>query len=93
MAGEESVTLNVNQIPAHSHVPQASTGTGDQQSPANGVWAAQPQLNNYLNTAPSVNMSTAALQSSGGSQPHDNMVPFLAVNFIISMFGTFPSPT
>lgn len=89
--GAETVTLTVSQIPAHSHVPQGSTGTGDQKDPANGVWATQPQLNNYLNIAPSVNMNAAALQSSGGSQPHDNMIPFLVINFIISLFGIFPS--
>ena len=90
--GVESVTLTTSQIPAHSHVPQANNAAGDQASPANGVWAStNPSINNYSNVAPSVNMDPGALGSSGGSQPHDNMVPFLAVNFILSLFGIFPS--
>src|SRR5256885_3969970 len=92
--GVESVTLTTSQIPAHSHVPQANSAAGTQPSPANGVWAStNPSINNYSNVAPSLNMDPAAIGSSGGSQPHDNMVPFLAVNFILSLFGVFPSQT
>ncbi len=92
--GAESVTLTTSQIPAHSHVPQANNAPGTQVGPDNGVWAStSPSLNNYSNVAPSVNMDPAACGSSGGSQPHDNMVPFLAVNFILSLFGIFPSQT
>jgi len=92
--GVESVTLTTTQIPAHSHVPQASSGTGTQSAPTGGVWA-ESSLNEYgLGSAnPTVAMSPAALSSSGGSQPHDNMLPFLVVNFIISLFGVFPSQT
>jgi microcystin-dependent protein len=90
--GAESVTLTASQIPAHSHVPQANSAAGGQQSPANGLWASSnPSLNNYSTTAPSVAMAPNALGPSGGSQPHDNMVPYLAVNFILSLFGVFPS--
>lgn len=93
-AGAEQVTLTTSQIPAHSHVPQANNAPGTQVSPANGVWAStSPSLNQYSNVAPSVSMDPAACGSSGGSQPHDNMVPFLAINFILSLFGIFPSQT
>ena len=92
--GAESVTLTTSQIPAHSHVPLANNAPGTQVGPDNGVWAStSPSLNNYSNVAPSVNMDPAACGSSGGSQPHDNMVPFLVVNFILSLFGVFPSQT
>lgn len=92
--GVESVTLTTSQIPSHSHVPQANNAPGTQVSPANGVWAStSPSLNQYSNVAPSVTMDPAACGLSGGSQPHDNMVPFLAVNFILSLFGIFPSQT
>jgi microcystin-dependent protein len=92
--GVESVTLTTNQIPSHSHVPQANNAAGTQASPANGLWAStSPSINNYSNVAPSLNMDPAAIGISGGSQPHDNMVPFLAVNFILSLFGIFPSQT
>ncbi len=91
--GLETVTLTVSQLPAHNHVPQANSNPGSQASPANGVWAAQTTLVPYANVAPSVNMDPAASGSAGGSQPHDNMLPYLGVNFIISLFGVFPSQT
>ena len=92
--GVESVTLTTSQIPSHSHVPQANNAPGTQVSPANGVWAStSPSLNQYSNVAPSVTMDPAACGQTGGNQPHDNMVPFLAVNFILSLFGIFPSQT
>ncbi len=90
--GEEQVTLTVNQIPAHSHVPQASSATGTQTSPAGNIWANSNKLP-YSASAPGSAMDPSAVGSAGGSQPHDNMIPFLAVNFIISLFGIFPSPT
>jgi len=90
--GVETVTLTTSQIPAHSHVPQAQSAAGDQVSPANGVWASSsPSLNNYSNVAPTLTMDPAAIGATGGSQPHDNMVPFLVINFILSLFGVFPS--
>jgi microcystin-dependent protein len=90
-AGVEAVTLTTGQIPAHTHVPQANSGPGNQQSPANGVWATPSTGTIYSNVAPSLGMAPAAIVSAGTSLPHDNMVPFLAVSFIISLFGIFPS--
>jgi microcystin-dependent protein len=91
--GAETVTLTTNQIPAHSHVPQCNSGDGNQQSPGGGVWALPTKGTDYSNVAPGLIMNPAALQPAGGSQPHDNMVPFLAVNFILSLFGIFPTQT
>lgn len=91
--GSETVTLTTQQIPAHSHVPLCNATPGSQPSPANGVWAAQSTLNPYSNLAPSIVMAPTATLNTGGSQPHDNMVPYLAINFIISLFGIFPSQT
>jgi microcystin-dependent protein len=92
--GAETVTLTTSQIPAHSHVPQAISSPGTQPSPQGGLWAeSTPSLNQYSNVAPSVTMDPAACGPTGGSQPHDNMVPFLAINFILSLFGIFPSQT
>jgi microcystin-dependent protein len=88
--GTETVTLTTSQIPAHSHVPQCSSNAGNQASPAGGVWAVS-QSNIYSNVAPGTAMAAAAAASTGGSQPHDNMIPFLVVNFILSLFGVFPS--
>lgn len=89
--GVETVTLTVNQIAAHVHVPQCSAGQGTQASPANGVWAVPTSGAMYSSGTPSLVMDPAAIGSAGGSQPHDNMVPFLVVNFILSLFGTFPT--
>lgn len=91
--GTESVTLTVSQIPAHAHVPQASSNSGTQNAPGGGVWAVPSSGTIYNTTAPSVTMAAGALGSDGGSQPHDNMVPFLVINFILSLFGVFPSQT
>jgi microcystin-dependent protein len=88
--GEETVTLTVQQIPSHFHVPRAKSVAGNQASPAGGVWAAS-SLNQYTANAPSSSMDAAALGSAGGGQAHDNMVPFLVINFILSLFGVFPS--
>jgi microcystin-dependent protein len=88
--GSEIVTLTVNQIPAHSHVPQASSGAGTAQSPAGNAWANWTG-SQYSDQAPNAPMDPAALSSTGGSQAHENMAPFLTVNFIISLFGVFPS--
>lgn len=90
-AGAESVTVTTSQIPAHSHVPQANSGTASAASPSNNFWAANSTLSPYGNTAPTDGLAAAAVGSAGGSQPHDNMIPFLVVNFIISLFGVFPS--
>lgn len=91
--GSETVTLTSTQIPSHNHAPLAFSGTGGQNSPANGLWASSSPSTQYSSTAPTLAMAANALGNSGGSQPHDNMVPFLAINFIIALFGVFPSQT
>ncbi len=90
--GEELVTLTLSQIPAHSHVPQADSGLGTQVAPAGNVWANSAN-SPYSNNAPATAMAAQAVSVDGGSQPHDNMIPFLAVNFILSLFGVYPSAT
>ena len=89
-AGSETVTLTTQQIPSHGHVPQANT-TAANPSPQSNVWAAQTGTAQFTSEAPSLTMATQAIGSAGGSQPHDNMLPFLVINFIISLFGVFPS--
>ena len=90
--GVETVTLTTGQVPAHSHVPQCNSNSGTAASPANDVWAVpNPSVTIYSNVAPSLTMDAAAVGAAGGSQPHDNMVPFLVINFILSLFGVFPS--
>src|SRR5215469_15416691 len=90
--GVETVTLTTSQIPAHSHVPQSNSTQSAAAGPGNNVWAIpNPSVTMYSNVAPSLAMDPGAVGSAGGSQPHDNMIPFLVINFIISLFGVFPS--
>ena len=88
--GVESVTLSTQQIPAHNHALMASTATGTQSSPAGEVLASGSTVLIYRATAPTQPMAAQSIASTGGSQPHDNMVPFLCINFIISLFGIYP---
>src|SRR5262245_584211 len=100
--GVETVTLTTQQIPAHSHVPQAWTGAPPDKTaantPVNNFLADEtlpggisPQPFAYTPNAPNTPLSPNAIGAAGGSQPHDNMIPFLVINFIISLFGVFPS--
>lgn len=91
MTGVESVTLNVNQIPAHTHVPTANSASSS-DSPNGNVWASASVVAPYGATPSTAQMNAAAVGGAGGSQPHENMHPFSVVNFIISLFGIFPSP-
>jgi microcystin-dependent protein len=93
MGGVESVTLTTQQIPVHGHLANANTPNANQPTPAGNVWGAST-LSAYTKANPSnCTMSPAALLPSGSSQPHDNMPPFLCLNFIISLYGIFPSQT
>ena len=92
--GAEEITLTVNQIPAHTHALLAAVTAGTSSNPANNVMAqTDGTIFTYISDPPSVNMSPQAISPVGGSQPHTNFQPYLCVNFIISLFGLFPSPT
>jgi microcystin-dependent protein len=91
--GVETVTLTVNQIPGHSHPLLASAGPGNLSTPQNNVTAASSSVQIYIEDSTDSNMNPAAVGGVGGSQPHNNLQPFLCINFIISLFGIFPSPT
>lgn len=91
--GAESVTLNTTQIPAHSHPFGASTNNGSQVNPGGYVPATLVAGSAYLLAAPPTAMAPDSIGNAGASQPHDNMQPFLVINFIISLFGIFPSQT
>ena len=90
--GAEQVTLTVNQIPAHSHAPLATSTGASTANPANANFANWPD-SPFATTPPATPMAPDTLGAQGGSQPHDNMPPYLGVNFIISLFGVFPSQT
>jgi microcystin-dependent protein len=90
--GIETETLTTNQMPIHSHNALGNTGAGNSASPANNFWAANANTAavEYTATANS-DMNAATIAPAGGSQPHDNLMPYLAINFSISLFGIFPS--
>jgi microcystin-dependent protein len=91
MAGVESVTLTTNQLPTHNHALVASTGSGTTGIPTGNVLASNLQVKLYSQFPPTNNMNANAITNVGGNQPHENMMPFLVVTFIISLFGIFPS--
>jgi microcystin-dependent protein len=88
-AGVESVALNSNQLPPHSHTAQASNGAASSSTPAGNVWAAWGDA--PYATAPNVFMDAAAISSVGNGLPHENRPPFLALTFIIAVDGLFPT--
>jgi microcystin-dependent protein len=92
LAGSEGVTLLTNQLPAHTHAAAASGNGGTSNVPTNNFWANWTGAQ-FTNAGTTVNatMRNDAVVPVGGGQPHDNMMPFLALNFIISMFGIYPS--
>jgi microcystin-dependent protein len=91
--GVETETLSIQQIPAHSHGFGATTATGTQTSPNGAVLANSQGPQPYIQEDPDNALAAQAVGSTGASQPHDNLQPLLGVNFIISLFGIFPSQT
>lgn len=93
MAGTEAETLTVQQIPVHTHALLATSSPGAQSGPAGQVLARDTGTDLYGSDSPYVNMAAQAIGPAGGSQPHENVQPFLCINYIISLFGIFPSQT
>ena len=91
IAGEETVKLNTSQMPMHSHPAVGIGATGTFPDPAGSLWAELSGVNAYSSAAPDAAMNAGTLVPVGGSEPHENMLPFLVINFIISLFGEFPS--
>ena len=91
--GVTDVTLTQQQIPVHTHAPLASPVPGSLNSPSGAALAGSPSIDLYRETSPSVQLAAGTVGAAGGSQPHTNVQPYLCVNFIISLFGIFPSPT
>jgi microcystin-dependent protein len=93
--GVETVTLTASQIPAHSHPFLASANPASSKSPGNQVpgITQSATITPYGTDAPLVQLSSNAVGAAGGSQPHDNFQPYLCIDFIISLFGIFPSQT
>jgi microcystin-dependent protein len=93
--GAEEITLTVSQIPAHSHPLLGTSNPGQESQPDGKVLARNTGIDSYYQNPPGLQspLNPASITSTGGSQPHTNFQPYLCMNFIISLFGIFPSPT
>ena len=90
VGGEENVTLNQNQMPVHSHTLNASGNIATTDSPANALLARSVRATIYGSPA-SATLSPQSIAAAGGNQPHDNMPPYLVLNYCIALEGIFPS--
>ena len=91
--GVEEVTLTVPQIPAHSHPLLTYNAVANTPNPGNNLLGLSSQVSMYFGDNPNTPMNAGIVSQTGGSQPHTNFMPYLCVDFIISLFGIFPSPT
>jgi microcystin-dependent protein len=85
--------LTTTQIPVHGHAFLATTALGVSPNPGGNLASAAGNIDLYRETAANTPMGATAVGPVGGSQPHTNFQPYLCVDFIISLFGIFPSPT
>lgn len=90
LGGETTHTLNISEIPAHNHVPVGSQTTANQASALGNLWGSAG--NNPFTPTPANAMNPACVTVVGGNQPHENMSPYLVLNFVIALQGIFPSP-
>ena len=94
-AGEAAVTLIESEMPAHSHAVQAAANSnGTATNPANQVWSKSTYIRSTVplyKTSADSSMSPGAVSATGGYQPHNNMMPYLTVTFIIALQGIYPS--
>ncbi len=93
--GAETISLTTNELPSHSHSFLASNDPGNTTAPQNAIPAASNTATTlpYGTAEPLMTLDPAAVSSVGGSQPHSNLQPYLCINFIISLFGIYPSPS
>lgn len=90
LSGSETVTLNAQQLPIHTHLAACNTGGAATSSPANALWLNWSSTQ-YTDQPLTSTMPAGALQQTGGNQPHENLMPFLTITFIIALYGTYPS--
>ncbi|MDI2098995.1 phage tail protein [Ruicaihuangia caeni] len=92
--GSATVTLTIPELPTHTHVVAGHAGAGNKSTASGATWAmpryGRRQTDAYSPTADGKEMAMTALSPSGSSQPHNNMPPYLAMNFIIALQGVFP---
>jgi microcystin-dependent protein len=91
--GVEQVTITTQTMPQHTHPLIGSKNNGSQPGLSNNVLASSTLIQPYAAETADAPLAASSVSFVGGSQPHTNLQPFLCVNFIISMFGIFPSQT
>ncbi len=91
--GAETVTLTTPQLPIHSHPFLATVNIGGGSAPSNNVLAQSSTVKVYSAVTPNVAFGPLSITNTGGNQPHTNFQPYLCLDFIISLFGIFPSQT
>ncbi|MFB9329924.1 phage tail protein [Paenibacillus aurantiacus] len=92
LGGAPNITLNTSQMPLHAHAPASQTASNGVADPTNAIWTKTTGRNGPPAYAAEANqpMSALSILPNGGSQPHNNMQPYLAVSFIIALEGVFP---
>lgn len=93
MSGEQNLTLISTEMPMHNHTANGTSVSGNQPSPINHIWAAESAgaTSIYTNTPPNTTMNVMAIGLAGGSQPHNNLQPYLGITFVIALEGIFPA--
>jgi microcystin-dependent protein len=92
--GEQAVTVLQSQMASHNHLANCVTGPGTSNTPTANVWAEDGVTRGkkvYATTTDGTQMNTGTLAINGGSQPHNNMPPYLVLNFVIAMQGVYPA--
>ena len=92
LGGETSHTLNLSEMPTHTHLPNGSSNTASVKTASGNLWA-RDDVNTPYQATPNVAMNPACIVPTGGSQPHANESPYLVLNFGIALQGIFPSQT
>lgn len=92
-SGTETVTLTTNQMPAHTHPAMAVAGNADKTTANGNLWATESAgaTSFYSDGAPDGPMNAQAISAAGGNQPHDNLMPYLCMTYVIALEGIFPS--
>jgi microcystin-dependent protein len=91
--GSETVSLDMTQIPAHTHPVECTTNSGNQTTAAGGIWARQPSgvTAAYQSGAPDTPMSASAIGATGTAAGHENMQPYLTITYAIAYIGIYPA--
>lgn len=89
-SGEESHALAVNEMPSHTHPIKGTAEQANQNDPEGNVWAAQADGTRFGTAPANASLASLAISTSGGGQAHENMQPFLALQFAIALQGLFP---